>query len=194
MPGASRSQSQGRSRSVSSIQASSMESRENFDTIVNNLLDQQFAAQEQYSTRGKYDGQILNALFGLYNHDTRRVKTKREDSLQELLTAYKDWETSKKVLLKISFRSEPGIDTGGLARNFSVWFTCRWWREQILFLLSLRVRAPGHLLLPLVSRYLDYLMLLVSKIIAQGVCQRGVGPSFKKFNYAHEKSNTYFTF
>ena len=90
MPGASRSQSPGRSRSVSPIQASSMESRENFDTIVNNLLDQQFAAQEQYSTRGKYDGQILNALFGLYNHDTRRVKTKREDSLQELLTAYKD--------------------------------------------------------------------------------------------------------
>ena len=65
-----------------------------------------------------------------------------------------------------------------LPENFSVWFTCRWWREHTLFLLSLRVRAPGHLLLPLVSRYLDYLMLLVSKIIAQGVCQRGVGPSY----------------
>ena len=142
------------------------------EQVINDLLDQQ--SIPDYTTVP--EDQVMADLRAIYTGDKYKIKLKREEALEECFIAYKDPEMDQTSLLRIDFKDESGIDTGGLARNFfSIVFEQM--QTGIPELPYFFEGADGNML-PIGSGSLAQSMYIVGEVFAHAICQTAIGPSF----------------
>ena len=164
------------SSSSNIVSLNSSERVQELETLVHQLLDNQENKSVPDAVSLQQALELLKSH--LKNSDVEKLKVDQEDALSDCLAYYKKSDFDATLPLKIRYRGQPAVDTGGVLRQFYTDI----FQQMLSGIDGMPALFEGNenRKLPIYNTgvAISGVMVLVGKIIAHAIVQVNVGPAF----------------